>query len=196
MCFVAKESCLQVLCVLLLQNAGLKSKDIAARSIAIDILGTVAAKLKREAVLCKKDKFWIVQELVGGDDTDDCPANDACSVCLDSRIEKSLVLCEGCQRLFHVDCLGISEHEVSGSSWLCQLCLCKKQLLFLQSYCKSQGGGEGTHTRKKSKSSDAADITKTEIVQQMLLNYLQDSGSSEDVHIFTRWSVVHSLFTI
>lgn len=180
---------MQVLCVLLLQNAGLKSKDVTARSIAIDVLGTVAARLKRDAVLCKKEKFWIVQELLNEDDMDDCPPDDACSICLDSRVEKPLVLCEGCQRLSHVDCLGIRDNEVSGSSWLCPLCLCRKQLLFLQSYCKAQGGGEGNHTRKKSKSSDAVDITKMEIVQQMLLNYLHDSGSAEDVHIFTRWSV-------
>nr|XP_043640101.1 sister chromatid cohesion protein SCC2 isoform X2 [Erigeron canadensis] len=184
--YPASTHILEVLCVLLLQNAGLKSKDIAARSIAIDILGTVAARLKREAVICKKDKFWIVQELLGGDDIDNCHPDDACSICLDSKIEKSLVLCEGCERYFHIDCLGIREHDVSSSSWLCQLCLCRKQLLFLQSYCKSQGVGEGNHSRKKPKSSDS-DITKLEIVQQMLLNYLQDSGSTEDVHIFTRW---------
>lgn len=185
--YPASAHILEVLCVLLLQNAGLKSKDIAARSIAIDILGTVAARLKREAVLCKKEKYWIVQELLGGEDNDNSHPDDTCSICLDSKIEKPLVLCEGCQRLFHVDCLGLREHDVSGSSWQCQLCLCRKQLLSLQSYCKAQGAGEGNHTRKKSKSSDAVDITKLEIVQQMLLNYLQDSGSAEDVHIFTRW---------
>ncbi|GKC17531.1 sister chromatid cohesion protein SCC2 isoform X2, partial [Tanacetum coccineum] len=193
--YPASAHILEVLCVLLLQNAGLKSKDVTARSIAIDVLGTVAARLKRDAVLCKKEKFWIVQELLNEDDMDYCPPDDACSVCLDSRVEKPLVLCEGCQRLSHIDCLGIRDNEVSGSSWLCPLCLCRKQLLFLQSYCKAQGGGEGNHTRKKSKSSDAVDITKMEIVQQMLLNYLQDSGSAEDVHMFTRWSGALSSFS-
>ncbi|KAJ9564113.1 hypothetical protein OSB04_000079 [Centaurea solstitialis] len=185
--YPASAHILEVLSVLLLHNAGLKSKDVAARSIAIDVLGTIAARLKREAVLCKNEKFWIVQELLGGDDVDRSPENEACSICLDARIAKPLVLCEGCQRLFHIDCMGIREHEVSGGSWLCQLCLCRKQLLFLQSYCKAQGGVEGNNTRKKSKSLDTTGITKTEIVQQMLLNYLQDSGSAEDVHIFTRW---------
>ncbi|KAC9242332.1 hypothetical protein E3N88_46138 [Mikania micrantha] len=185
--YPASTHILEVLCVLLLQNAGLKSKDIAARSSAIDILGTVAARLKQEAVLCKKEKFWIVQELLGGDDTDKSNPDDACSVCLDLKIEKPLVQCEGCERLFHIDCLGIREHEVAGSNWLCQLCLCRKQLLLLHSYCKAQGRDEGNHTRKKLKSIDTADVTKLEIVQQMLLNHLQDSGSDEDVHIFTRW---------
>ncbi|KAL4568534.1 hypothetical protein LXL04_024148 [Taraxacum kok-saghyz] len=186
--YPASAHILEVLCVLLLQNAGLKSKDVAARSIAIDILGTIAARLKREAVLCKKETFWIVKELLGtGDDTDISHPDGTCSVCLDPKSEKPLEQCEGCQRYFHVDCMGVREHDTSGSSWFCQLCLCKKQLLFLQSYCKTQGRVEGNHTRKKSKSNDSADVTKTEIVQQMLLNYLQDFASAEDVHIFTRW---------
>ncbi|MFS8031868.1 putative chromatin regulator PHD family [Helianthus anomalus] len=185
--YPASTQILEVLCVLLLQNAGLKSKDIAARSVAIDILGTVAARLKREAVLCKKEKFWIVQELLNGDAIDNNHSDDACSACLDSKIEKPLVQCEACERLFHIDCLGIRDHDVSGSNWSCQLCLCRKQLLSLHSYCKAQGQDEGNHTRKKSKSTDTPDITKLEIVQQMLLNYLLDSGSSEDLHIFTRW---------
>ncbi|GJY78655.1 sister chromatid cohesion protein SCC2 isoform X1 [Tanacetum coccineum] len=151
--YPASAHILKVLCVSLLQNAGLKSKDVTARSIAIDVLG-----------------------VTNEDDMDYCHPDDACALCLDSRVEKPLVLCEGCQRLSHVDCLGIRDNEVSGCSWLCPLCLCRKQLLFLQSYCKAQGGGEGNHTRKKSKSSDTVDMTKMEIVQQMLLNYLHDSG--------------------
>ncbi|XP_021823454.1 sister chromatid cohesion protein SCC2-like [Prunus avium] len=46
-----------VLCVLLLQNAGLKSKDIGVRTMAIDLLGTIAARLKRDSAFCSKDKF-------------------------------------------------------------------------------------------------------------------------------------------
>ncbi|BFG23184.1 hypothetical protein CerSpe_094580 [Prunus speciosa] len=46
-----------VLCVLLLQNAGLKSKDIGVCTMAIDLLGTIAARLKRDSAVCSKDKF-------------------------------------------------------------------------------------------------------------------------------------------
>lgn len=185
------DDCLQVLCVLLLQNAGLKSKDIAARSIAIDLLGTIAARLKRDAVLCGEEIFWIVQELRSVDGADQSHPKDACSVCFNARTEKPLVVCQGCHRLFHVDCMGVREHEVSGRSWLCQFCHCRKQLVFLHSYCKSQGKDEGNDAHNQSEPSEAADITKLEIVQQMLLNYLQDTGSAEDVHIFTRWSVLN-----
>ncbi|CAB4309700.1 unnamed protein product [Prunus armeniaca] len=62
--YPASAPILQVTCVLLLQNAGLKSKDIGARTRAIDLLGTIAARLKRDSALGSKDKFWMLQELV------------------------------------------------------------------------------------------------------------------------------------
>ncbi|KAH0974268.1 hypothetical protein GBA52_016167 [Prunus armeniaca] len=49
--YPASAPILQVLCVLLLQNAGLKSKDIGARTRAIDLLGTIAARLKHDSAL-------------------------------------------------------------------------------------------------------------------------------------------------
>lgn len=182
---------LQVLCVLLLQNAGLKSKDISARTMAIDLLGTIAARLKRDAVVCRRDKFWVLQELVNADGVDHRYPKDACSICLDGRVEKLFFICQSCQRLFHADCMGVTEHEVPNRSWQCQICLCRKELLVLQSYCKSQCKDDGKKSRKYSeKNPEASDpITKGEIVQQLLLNYLQDVGSSDDVHLFVRWFV-------
>ncbi|KAA8530427.1 hypothetical protein F0562_005136 [Nyssa sinensis] len=187
--YPASAPILEVLCVLLLQNAGLKSKDISARSMAIDLLGTIAARLKHDAVLCRKENFWIVQELISGDNVDHSYPKDACSVCLDSRIGKPLFVCQGCQRLFHAECMGVREHEVPTRGWHCQFCLCRKQLLVLQSYCNSQckENGKKNHSQSE-KSSEATDpITKVEIVQQMLLNYLQDAGMADDVHLFTCW---------
>ncbi|TXG57919.1 hypothetical protein EZV62_015748 [Acer yangbiense] len=190
--YPASAPILEVLCVLLLQNAGLKSKDISARSMAIDLLGTIAARLKQEAVFCGRDKFWILQELVSGDSDERCYPKDACSVCLDGRIEKKLCMCQGCQRLFHADCMGVREHEVSNRGWYCQFCLCRNQLLVLQSYCTSQckDDGKKSHTRKESASKASDPITKLEIVQQILLNYLQDAVSADDVHLFVRWFYV------
>lgn len=187
--YPASAPILEVLCVLLLQNAGLKSKDISARSMAIDLLGTIAARLKHDAVLCSRDRFWILQELVGGDSVDQTYPKDVCSVCMDGRVERALFVCQGCHRFFHADCMGVREHEVPSRGWYCQFCLCKKQLLVLQSYCKSQCKDDEKRNRAWSdKNSEASDpITKVEIVQQMLLNYLHDAGSSDDVHLFVRW---------
>ncbi|PHU19962.1 hypothetical protein BC332_11113 [Capsicum chinense] len=98
---------LQVLCVLLLQNAGLQSKDISVRSMAIDLLGTIDARLKQDAVRCREEKFWIVKESRSEDIIDQNLPKDACSVCLDSRIDKSLDRCHDCQRMFSVNCTGI-----------------------------------------------------------------------------------------
>ncbi|KAF3444847.1 hypothetical protein FNV43_RR14540 [Rhamnella rubrinervis] len=185
--YPASAPILEVLCVLLLQNAGLKSKDIAARSMAIDLLGTIAARLKRDAVLCSRDKFWVVQELVSKEGLDQSFQKDACSICLDRRVEKLFFVCQGCQRLFHADCMGVREREVPNRSWYCQICICRKQLLVLQSYCKSQCKDDGKNDQNQSANPESFLITKVEIVQQLLLDYLQDAGSVDDVHIFVRW---------
>ncbi|XP_006482736.1 sister chromatid cohesion protein SCC2 isoform X3 [Citrus sinensis] len=190
--YPASAPILEVLCVLLLQNAGPKSKDVSARSMAIDLLGTIAARLKQEAVLCGRERFWMLQELVREDSSDQSYPKDLCCVCLDGRVEKRMFMCQGCQRLFHADCLGVREHEVPNRGWNCQLCLCRNQLLVLQSYCKSHCKGDinKSHSRSESNPETSDTITKLEIVQQMLLNYLQDAVSADEMNLFVRWFYV------
>ncbi|MBA0683270.1 hypothetical protein Goari_024940, partial [Gossypium aridum] len=186
--YPAAAPILEVLCVLLLQNAGLKSKDTSVRAMAIDLLGTIAARLKHDALLNRKDKFWISEELLSGDDTDRSYPKGACSICFDGKEEKVLYRCQGCQRFFHSDCMGVREQEDPNRSWYCQFCMCKKQLLVLQSYCESQYKDDEKPKRGRSESSKSSDpITKVEIVQQMLLNHLQDTASADDAHLFVRW---------
>lgn len=180
--YPAAAPILEVLCVLLLQNAGLKSKDIAARSMAIDLLGTVAARLKHDAVVCQKEKFWIVHEFINGNHIS---AREACSVCLDLRNEKPVFVCEGCHRIFHLDCAGVGGNTISTQNLYCPICLYKKQLLLLNSHCEAQGMERSKkNSRKSAQSSDI--VTSSEIVQQMLLNFLEDAGGA-DVHLHTRW---------
>ncbi|KAL1338205.1 sister chromatid cohesion protein SCC2 [Arachis hypogaea] len=181
--YPASAPILEVLCVLLLQNAGPKSKDVSARSMAIDILGTIAARLKRDALVCSQEKFWILQDLHGQDSANQQYPKDSCCVCMDGSTD-NLLICHGCQRPFHTDCLGIKEHEVSNWNWYCQTCICHKQLLVLQSYCNSRCKDDVTKKRNASKDSE---ISKHEIVQQLLLNYLQDVTSADDIHLFVCW---------
>ncbi|XP_058080840.1 sister chromatid cohesion protein SCC2 isoform X2 [Magnolia sinica] len=187
--YPASALILEVLCVLLLQNAGLKSKDISARCMGIDLLGTVAARLKRDAVLRSSDKFWILLEVVGEHSDVSTNPRDVCSICLDGRGGKNLIVCQGCERCFHADCTGATGQEVLPRGWSCQLCLCKKQLTVLQSFCKSHcnvsASKNQTVTQSASEASDG--ITRLEVVQQMLLNYLQEAGSTDDGHLFARW---------
>ncbi|KAI8548413.1 hypothetical protein RHMOL_Rhmol07G0271800 [Rhododendron molle] len=131
----------------ILENARLKSKDIAARSMAIDLLGTIAARLKHDAVLYRTEKFWIVEELSNIDNPERSYANDACALCRNEKIEKPLFLC--------------------------------------QAHCKDDGLNNGSLSEKSSENANS--VAKMEVVQQMLLNYLQDGGSAEDVHLFTCW---------
>ncbi|KAI4375279.1 hypothetical protein MLD38_013167 [Melastoma candidum] len=184
--YPASAPILEVFCVLLLQNAGLKSKDISARSMAIDLLGLIAAHLKQDALICKREKFWILQELAGGDGTEEqCPL-DVCSVCLDGRVTKSLYTCQSCQKMFHADCMTMSEHDVSIASWSCQFCVCKRQLSVLQSYCRSQYKDNKKNSNARN-AEQYGPITNVEISQQLLLNYLQESSSVDDVNLFVRW---------
>ncbi|PIA63024.1 hypothetical protein AQUCO_00200800v1, partial [Aquilegia coerulea] len=184
--YPASAHILEVLCVMLLQNAGLKSKDISTRAWAIDLLGTIAARLKHDAFIRKQDKFWILQELVSGQNADCNIPRDTCCVCLEGRGSKTLLVCYGCQRASHTDCMGVGDHAITTRDWFCQFCLCKKQLVVLQSYCKSQqNDGENKHII--SDSTSEASISKVDVVRQMLLNYLQEAGSTDDAHLFARW---------
>ncbi|KAK6155028.1 hypothetical protein DH2020_009276 [Rehmannia glutinosa] len=172
----------------ILENAGLKSKDTAARTMAIDLLGTIAARLKHDAVLCRKEKFWIVQVLMNSDSVGPSYPRDVCSICLDSTAERSVCVCQGCDKQFHVDCLKGSVQDAP-RNFDCDICLCEKQLLVLKTYCESQNKDDQKQSRSDSRKSSRATcrITKQEIVQQMLLNYLQDTGSADELHLFTRW---------
>ncbi|KAK4751335.1 hypothetical protein SAY87_004817 [Trapa incisa] len=180
--YPASAPILEVFCVLLLQNAGLKSKDVSARSMAIDLLGTIAARLKRDTVIHKLDKFWIIQELNDEENATEKIPEDICFICLDGRVEKMLFACQSCQRSFHSDCMGVREQEVPSQNWNCQLCICRKQLMVLQSFCKSQ-----CKENKRNTAEIFDPITNVEIVQQLLLNCLQDSGSSDELYLFVRW---------
>lgn len=160
--------------------------------MAIDILGTIAARLKRDAVICSRDKFWILQELSSKDGTEESYPKDSCSICLEGRVERLFLICQDCQRMFHADCMGLKEHEVSNSGWHCQICLCRKQLLVLQSYCNSQCNDDGKKdkSRAEKKSESTFPVTEVDIIQQLLLNYLQEASSADDVHLFVRWCVI------
>lgn len=156
--------------------------------MAIDLLGTIAARLKHDAVLCRNDKFWILQEFINSESVDPSYEKDACSVCNGTISERSLFVCQGCQRTFHVDCMEGMENEVHSRNSDCQICLCERQLLVLKTYSVSQDKDDQKKNRNQLKKSSRQDtVTKQEIVQQMLLNYLQDALSEDDTHLFVRW---------
>ena len=179
---------LQVLCVILLHNAGLKSKDVSARSMAIDLLGIIATRLKQDAVLCSEDRFWTLLESESEGRVDQVGTKD-CALCLGKRAG-NLLICQICPRRFHAGCLGLKEVDIPSRNWHCPFCVCKRQLLVLQSYCKTD-----TKSGKVESEEDPNMITQTEVVQQMLLNYLQDAGSADDAHTFICWFVPDSFHT-
>jgi len=161
--------------------------------MAIDILGTIAARLKRDAVICSQEKFWVLQDLLSEDAAPQHYPKDTCCVCLGGRVE-NLFKCSGCDRLFHADCLDVKENEVPNRNWYCLMCICSKQLLVLQSYFNSQRKDDAKKNRKVSKDDSA--FSNHEIVQQLLLNYFQDVTSADDIHHFICWFVVVMDFLI
>lgn len=180
---------MQILCVLLLQNVGLKSKDTSARCMAIDLLGTIATRLKRDYVICNRDRFWILQELDDGKSENLNGAKDACSVCLKGR--GANVICHVCQRYFHADCMGLVGQEISLRDWSCHLCVCKKQLKVLQSYCKLQNMDNDKKLTCSSDNPDTTDsMNRLEVIQQIILNYLNETGPQDDSILFTCWLVI------
>ncbi|XP_051140843.1 sister chromatid cohesion protein SCC2 isoform X2 [Andrographis paniculata] len=186
--YPASAPMLEVLCVLLLQNAGLKSKDNNARTMAIELLGTIAARLKHDSVICREETFWIVKELMNDDSADSSSPRDTCSLCSESVSERSTFACQSCDRQFHVDCIGGREHDTP-HNFDCQLCLCEKQLLVWKTYSVSQNQDDkkSNHNRLGKSSRTRITVSKEEIIQQMLLNYLQDTGSGDELHLFIRW---------
>ncbi|EPS72382.1 hypothetical protein M569_02375, partial [Genlisea aurea] len=185
--YPASAPILEVLCVLLLQNAGPKSKDTAARTMAIDLLGTIAARLKHDAVLSREEKFWIVQGIMNNEN-DDARLNDACPICFDHLTGRPILVCQSCDQPFHVDCIGGREQEAPSSNFECLVCLCERQLCILKVNCESQIKEEQKSARKNLRklSRDSSAVTKQEVIQQMLLNYLQDIGAADE-YIFVRW---------
>jgi cohesin loading factor subunit SCC2 len=180
---------LQVFCVLLFGNAGIRAKDAIQRGTSVDLLGLVAARLKQDAVSCSKENLWILQELQGkvtDDDSDDELQRKNCSVCGKGKGSKVMVTCDGCNRWFHGDCIGVTKHDILDRGWLCHCCLCRKQIDALYPDKKSQVNGN-----KLSKGSQQADMlgdTKNgvAVIQQIVLNYLHELAGSDSTANYAR----------
>ncbi|XP_051216494.1 sister chromatid cohesion protein SCC2 isoform X1 [Lolium perenne] len=185
--YPAAASILEVLCVLLLQNAGLQSKDTSARCFAIDLLGGIASRLKRDSVICSKEKLWILQELTDTDNDSSKILKNKCCVCLGGRGIN--MACDTCGRCFHADCMGACSQENLQPDSVCLLCFCKQQLSVLQSYYELQNKEKSkrTSTSHKKKSATPDEVTVVDTVQQILLNYLQEAGPQDDGNLFSRW---------
>ncbi|KAH9304417.1 hypothetical protein KI387_008821 [Taxus chinensis] len=179
---------LQVLCVLLFGSVGLKSKDAVVRGMAIDLLGHIAARLKHDAVACSNEKFWILQELQEDKSEGSGVQKEKCAVCLEGKGAKFMIHCDGCKRSFHGECIGVTGHDMLGRGWLCHCCLCRRQLSFLSS--NSKGSVKNREGNLKSNTRQAAEVspqvTGVDILHQILLNHLQEVGSTDDTSTFAR----------
>lgn len=180
---------MQVLCVLLLQNAILKSKDVATRCMAIELLGTVAARLKHDAAIFREDKFWVLEEF-HGEQNGDIP-KEVCCVCFGGRGGTEVIMCHGCQRYFHTECVGLMGKDTVSRSWFCSLCLSRNQLKYLHSYWRSKFKNEETKDHPMGNDCEESHtVTGLDVVRQTLLNCLQASDSVENFNLIIRWFVL------
>lgn len=189
--FPAANVLLQVLCVLLFGSAGLKSKDAAVRATAIELLGHIAARLKQDAIACSRDTLWVFQEVQGLDI--DCGAlKETCMVCGGGKGSKLIIHCDSCHRQFHGDCVGVTEHDFIGRGWLCHCCLCKRQLVSLETFLKEKAADGKLRYKNKgvieSRSPEDITVPKTgdAIIQQILLNCLDEAAASDNMAAYAR----------
>ncbi|CAN6477261.1 unnamed protein product [Victoria cruziana] len=184
--YPASANILEVLCVLLLQNAILKSKDVATRCMAIELLGTVAARLKHDAAIFREDKFWVLEEF-HGEQNGDIP-KEVCCVCFGGRGGTEVIMCHGCQRYFHTECVGLMGKDTVSRSWFCSLCLSRNQLKYLHSYWRSKCKNEETKDHPMGNDCEESHtVTGLDVVRQTLLNCLQASDSVENFNLIIRW---------
>ncbi|XP_057824377.2 sister chromatid cohesion protein SCC2 isoform X1 [Cryptomeria japonica] len=179
---------LQVLCLLLFGSVGLKCKDAVVRGMAIDLLGQIAARLKHDAVACSNEKFWILQELVEDKSEVSGMQKQKCAICLEGKAAKFMIHCDGCKRSFHGECIGVTGLDMLGRGWLCHCCLCRKQLSMLSS--NSKGAVKNKEGNPKNSTRQTAEVSPQisgfDVLQQILLNYLQEAGSTDDTSTFAR----------
>lgn len=175
---------LQVFCILLFGNAGVRAKDANLRGTAIDLLGQVAARLKQDSVACSKETLWVLQELEGNvsDDSDDDMLHRKCTVCGKGKGSKVMVTCNGCDRWFHGDCIGATKHDMLDRGWLCHCCLCRKQLDSLRSDNKLHVNG----TKSAKGNTQAGNKDGVAVIQQTLLNYLLELAENDSTAAYAR----------
>jgi len=143
----------------------------------------VAAHLKEDAVICSKDNLWILQELQSKDNDansdDEASLARNCAVCSEGKISSLVLSCNGCNRWFHGDCIGISKHDKVDRGWLCHCCVCRNQIGFL--YPDNKDQTNGTKSISECKFAEKVGMMKGGIlvVQQILLNYLQELAVSD-----------------
>lgn len=208
--FPAASLLLQVFCAYTLSSGGLKSKDTTVKSMAIDLLGLVASRLKADCVASEAEKLWILQELdtpTGSDAGAFCSEAKAslpksgkklgtCPLCGQICSSGAAVSCASCRKHYHSSCLGLLESSVMARTWYCAVCFCRRQLGALESEIQQpEEGKPGGGVLLAASKSSASDRELAErqnsagglaVVQQILLNHMQGAASNHDTASYAR----------
>lgn len=160
---------IQIFCILLMKSSGLGSPEYIIRGNAVDLLGQVALKLKKDAMfyscLSQDDGYWVFSYSFSKD-VDETQLNQKnCSDCC-QKIEQDLVYCSECKRSFHLSCGNLETVISKTTNPLCICCYSRTQL-------------ESFQEMKLKEKSDLV-VQKNDLLQQILLNYfsLQENHSA------------------
>lgn len=203
---------LQVFCVYILSTGGLKSKDTSVKSMAIDLLGLVATRLKGDIVASETEKMWVLDVLggsVGSNKGKICAEVKAsvprsgktgsCTVCGERCSPGAAIICALCKGHFHNSCLGILENTVLARNWQCVVCFCRHQLAVIEAEVQNLQvtedgnraagavpGASGSIGSSKELAVRESDIDGLTVVQQILLNHVQGAPSNHDTASYAR----------
>ena len=133
------------------------------------------------------DRHWMLQELHDEEAKFSAPQKEICVVCLGGRVSKFMVVCDGCQRWFHGDCVGVTGHDLVCRGWVCCYCLCRRQLISFDSHLYIQGQKDREGFLSIKRNEIYTPISGVHVIQQILLNYLQGVGSTDNSAAYASW---------
>ena len=163
-----------------MKSSGLSSEDYFTRANAVDLLGTIAYKLKKNALTFTESKPWVLEFL-------DPKINHAESlgentaVCVECReIAKSeFVTCLDCKRVFHCHCVGSELQGMDRESEVqCACCFALRQMEEMEKTREEGTRVENGSQRKKLNT----------LLQQLLLNALShEEQKASDGSVSSAW---------
>lgn len=102
---------------------GLLYRGAAARCLTIELLRTIIARSKHDALFCSKERIWMFLKMDNESMVDKNNVEAVCSIFLDGKSKKAMFLCQDRQRLFHPCYMAVTELNSPSRcshSWHCK----------------------------------------------------------------------------
>jgi len=182
----ASQVLLRVLSVILLKNIKKNSKEnTVLKSFSIELLGSIAAKVKKEMTLAQKWRQILPSSShVDTDETVAC----ICNVTYDDGA--FMLQCDECHKWLHGACVGVLPCNVP-ATWLCDSCLIRTRVKARKhdthqspNISLNESNDEGD--RSADLSSEVDESHEIDVMRFMLLNYLAECSKQNPSLNFSR----------